>query len=124
MTKIVKDRVVILRDKKDGNRIKVFKKGDAIPDHLEHLVTSGAVTGNEDLLDEELSGEFENESETSQETTEEDDSEETFEDPSGLDGMTVPQLRELADEEGADLAGVTRKADIIAVIEANRGSDS
>lgn len=42
-------------------------------------------------------------------------------DDADLSGKTIPELRELAEAQGIDLAGITRKADIIAAIE--RGPD-
>lgn len=38
--------------------------------------------------------------------------------PSGLDGMKVDELKAFADDLDIDLAGATKKADIIAAIEA------
>lgn len=35
-----------------------------------------------------------------------------------LSSKTVPELREIAEEQGVDLTGITKKADIIAAIEA------
>lgn len=40
-----------------------------------------------------------------------------------LENMTVNQLRDLADEEGVDLSGVSRKADIIEAIESHRADN-
>jgi hypothetical protein len=42
----------------------------------------------------------------------------------GLEGRTVPQLRELAEDEGADLAGVSHKAGIIGAIRAHRAAET
>jgi hypothetical protein len=38
--------------------------------------------------------------------------------------LTVPQLRELAEERGVDLTGITLKADIIAALESKPEEDS
>lgn len=40
----------------------------------------------------------------------------------GLRGLTIPQLRTMADEQNIDLEGATRKDDIIAKIEAGQGA--
>lgn len=42
----------------------------------------------------------------------------------GLEARTVPQLRELAGDEGADLAGVSHKAGIIDAIRAHRAAET
>lgn len=44
--------------------------------------------------------------------------------PGGLDGMTVKELRARADEVGVDLGDATKKADIVAVLEAADGDES
>ena len=38
--------------------------------------------------------------------------------PAALSTLTVPQLRELAEQRGVDLQGATRKAEIVAALEA------
>jgi len=38
--------------------------------------------------------------------------------PPALSTLTVPQLRELAEQHGVDLQGATRKAEIVAALEA------
>ncbi len=43
---------------------------------------------------------------------------------SDLDKKTVAELKEYAEENGVDLTGVTKKADIIAAIEKSEGSDA
>ena len=53
---------------------------------------------------------------------EETDGESEIEGDSDLHGMTVAQLKELAEDRGIDLTGATKKADIIAAIEAVDGA--
>jgi hypothetical protein len=53
-----------------------------------------------------------------------DTSEESFdENDDDLESLTVPKLKELADEEGVDLGEATKKAEIIEAIRNHRGSD-
>lgn len=112
MTKVVKDRVLIMRDPKRANKRRIFHPGDVIPEHMEHLVTNGSVTGNDedeefDELEEEL-GKSEGSSESS----------ETEEDTRSLheridDEYTVPQLTERLKEEGVDITGLSKKAELV-----------
>ena len=45
-------------------------------------------------------------------------------DPGDLEGHTVEDLKQIATDEGVDLQGATKKADLIAAIEAHRSAAS
>lgn len=145
MAKIVQDRVVFLRD---GGRTRIFHPGDEIPDHLDDLVQNGSAVlpddyeepeeeepklpeghKNADEVDaggESAQPEGEDEvpssDEPAEDPDEDDDDLETAED---LDeNYTVPQLRDLAEEEGADISGLSKKDELIEAILRNRADNS
>lgn len=141
MAKIVQDRAVYLRD---GGKTQIFLPGDEIPDHLDDQVQNAAALYPDDYEEPEdveetgLAPEDSNtpaDSDASQENdgapepTEDDESEED-EDAEETTGSetheeldekyTVPQLRQLAEDEGADLTGLSKKDELIEAILENR----
>jgi CBS-domain-containing membrane protein len=110
----VKDRALILRD---GGKVVTLLPGQTVPKHLRDKVTNNSVTRDDDG---ELEEEFDAED---VEDVEEDVEDVEDEEDSDLEEMTVPQLTDLAKAEGADLTGISLKADIIAAIEAHRADN-
>lgn len=144
MTLYVKDRSVILRDPDTGHT-RVFNKGDEIPEELEDQFSNGSVVEEFEDEEDDTTGKVraakatadtqkgdaddlveEDDEEPSEDDEDDEEAAETTgeESPEDLDeNFTVPQLRSLAEDEGVDLDGASKKADIIDRIIANRADN-
>lgn len=115
--RVIGDFAAVTTGEPDGNGVvQILERGAVVPDGvhqsvIDHLVTVGQI---EHQPEEQAEGEDDADTTRGQETGDPADGE----DSPVLSKLDLNGLRALAADRGVDLTGITKKADIIAALEA------